>query len=282
MTDLSAPGPGPGPVPPIRRAYVDLAEGQMHLRQRAGQGTPIIFLHQTASSSAMWESVMRAWPLAHPLHAIDTPGFGGSFDPDGAPDIARYAGWILEAMDGLGLDRAHLVGHHTGAAIALQLAATQADRVASAALIGPAILSPEERAAFARKLGRPFPPVRSGAYLLQNWEYLRMGGADRDVALLHREMQDMLRAWAARPHAYGAVWAMDSGPLYRALACPTTAISARDDLLFPYLERLKAIRPDIVCVTLEEGGNFEPDLATDALVEALVGHVERAEAAMRG
>jgi pimeloyl-ACP methyl ester carboxylesterase len=92
-------------------------------------------------------------------------------------------------------------------------------------------------------------------------------------------MIDMLRAWAARPHAYGAVWAQDATPLLNALTCPTTAIAARDDILFPYMDRLVELRPDITCVILESGANFEPDLAPDALVCALIAHVEQAEAA---
>lgn len=49
----------------------------------------------------------------------------------------------------------------------------------------------------------------------------------------------------------------------------TTAIAARDGLPFPYLERLKATGPDIACITLHEGNNFEPVPATKAVVEAL-------------
>ncbi|WP_336951523.1 alpha/beta fold hydrolase [Sphingobium aromaticivastans] len=264
---------------PIRKAYVDIDEGQIHYRLREGDGTPLLFLHQTASSSAMWEKVMARWPGGQPLYAIDTPGFGGSFDPEGAPDMARYRDWTAQIMDALGLSRAHLVGHHTGSAIALALAAAQPDRAASLAMIGASLLTPAEREAFGRKLGHAFPPNRSGAYLLKNWEYLRVGGADQDMALLHREMIDMLRAWAARPHAYGAVWAQDAGPLMQAIACPAVAITARDDILFPYLDRIAELRPDIPRVVLEKGSNFEPDLAPDALVDALADHIARAESA---
>lgn len=265
-------------MPDIRKAYVDIGEGQVHYRLRPasgdhGRAIPVVFLHQTASSGAMWEKVMHRWSGAGALYAIDTPGFGGSFDPAGTPDITAYAGWIVETLDALGIDRAHLVGHHTGAVVALHLAATRPDRAESLAMIGPAALTAEERGVFASKLGRAFTPGRSGAHLLMNWEYLRVGGADQDLALLHREMIDMLRAWKARPHAYSAVWALDSTPLLHALACPTVAIAARDDILFPYLDRLDVIRPDIARVVLETGANFEPDLAPDALCAALLAHI---------
>lgn len=265
----------------IRKSYVDIADGQIHVRHRPGIGTPVLFLHQTASSGAMWDKVIERWEGGHPLHAIDTPGFGGSFDPPGAPTMADYAGWAIDSADALGFDHFHIVGHHTGSAIGLEIAAAQPGRVASLALIGPAPLTADERKAFAAKLGHAFPPTRSGAYLLKNWEYLRVGGADRDIALLHREMVDMLRAWASRPHAYAAAWSQDSAPLIRGLTCPAVAIAARDDILFPYLGRLAALRPDIDRIVLEVGANFEPDLAADALTAVLLRHVAKAESERR-
>ena len=264
----------------MRRGYVDIAAGQVHYRHRAGSGAPVIFLHQTASSGAMWEQVMARWTANHPLYAIDTPGFGGSFDPPGMPAMHDYAGWIAEAAAALELERYHLIGHHTGSGIALQIAVDRPERVASLAMVGVSCLTAEERAAFAARLGAPFRPVRSGAYLLKNWEYLRVGGADADIALLHREMTDQLRAWASRPQAYAAAWAQDGAALLARLDRPAIAIAARDDILFPSLARLALLRPDIPQVVLEAGANFEPDLAPDALAAVLMGHFARVDEAI--
>lgn len=262
----------------IRKGYADIAAGQVHYRTRPGAGAAVLFLHQTASSAAMWEKVMALWPGPEALYAIDTPGFGGSFDPQSPPAMADYAGWIVETAAVLGLIRFHLVGHHTGAGIALQIATLRPELAASIALVGPSCLSPEERAAFAVKLGAPFRPSRSGAYLLKNWEYLRVGGADADIGLLHREMIDQLRAWTTRSDAYAAAWAQDGAALIARLACPTIAIAAPDDLLFPSLERVARLRPDIPCVTLAKGANYEPDLATEELTPILARHVAQVEA----
>lgn len=262
----------------MHKGYADIADGQVHYRLRPGDGLPVVFLHQTASSSAMWEKVMERWIAPHPLYAFDTPGFGGSFDPVEPPSMAVYARWIDEAMAALGITHAHLVGHHTGSGIAVQIASDRPALAASVAMIGASCLSADERQRFADKLGAPFRPVRSGAYLLKNWEYLRVGGADADIALLHREMTDQLRAWATRPDAYAAAWAQDQGALIAKLACPAIAISAKDDLLFTSLARVAAIRPDIRCVTLEAGANYEPDLVPDELSEILHNHIAAIEA----
>lgn len=45
--------------------------------------------------------------------ALDSPGFGGSFLPQGAPSARDYGAWLLEAIDALGIERFHLAAHHT-------------------------------------------------------------------------------------------------------------------------------------------------------------------------
>jgi len=44
----------------IRKGYVNTSGGQCHYRYIKGRGTPIVFLHQTPSSSLMFEKLMYA------------------------------------------------------------------------------------------------------------------------------------------------------------------------------------------------------------------------------
>jgi pimeloyl-ACP methyl ester carboxylesterase len=254
---------------PLRKGYLDLEDGQLHVIRRAGIGTPILFLHQTASSFRMWQATMERLAVANPLWALDTPGFGGSFDPAVEPVMDDYVRWLAAAIERIGAGPVHLVGHHTGASIALAYAVAAPERVVSLTLLGAAMLDEEERRRYAGRLGAPFRPGRSGAYLLKNWEYLRVGGADAEIGLLHREMTDMLRGWASRPHAYRAVWAQDTGEQLRRVACPLHLITSTDDLLFSTFERTCGVRPDARKTVLTGGANFAPDLVTDTLVEAL-------------
>ena len=203
------------------------------------------------------------------LVAIDTPGFGNSFDPEIVPTMADYVCWIDQAIRALGHRRAHVVGHHTGAAIGIALAVAQPERTVSLALIGPSALTVEERASLMAKLGAAFRPTRSAAYLLKNWEYLRVGGADADIAVLHAEMVDMLRAWKSRPHAYDAVWRQDALASLSTITCPVTMMAAPDDLLFPYLERALSACPTARRAMLLGGANYEPDLVPDEVAAAL-------------
>ncbi|MET0239114.1 MAG: alpha/beta fold hydrolase [Sphingobium sp.] len=257
-------------APLLSRGYLDLSDGQMHYIHRPGRGTPILFLHQTASSGRMWVATMERLDVANPLWAVDTPGFGNSFDPAVEPDMDDYVRWLMEAVSAMSQGPVHLVGHHTGAAIALAAATRHPGVAASLSLIGPSLLSDQERTGYAGKLGAPFRPGRSGAYLLKNWEYLRVGGADANTALLHREMIDMLRGWASRPHAYHAVWAQDTAAQLECITCPLHLISSPDDLLHSYFQRAGELRPDALRTTLSGGANFVPDLVPDEFAAALL------------
>src|SRR4051812_22055117 len=80
----------------------------------------------------MWSEHLS--PLAEAGHraiAMDLPGFGE------APMPAEQAPWrdVLETMEALGVERAALVGNSFGGAVALRVALTAPDRVASLLLV---------------------------------------------------------------------------------------------------------------------------------------------------
>ena len=254
----------------IRKGYVDLPEGQVHYHaaEGAADAMPVVFFHQTASSGKMFYEVIDRLNGTWPCFAFDTPGFGGSFDPEGMPTLPDYANWLGTAMDAAGLDQAHIVGHHTGACIAVELAAAQPDRVLSLSLVGPVPLTADERQEFSTHFGTPFSPTEDGAYLQTTWEYLAGLGANSDLSLHHRELVDTVRAYYGRYQAYSAVWDQDFTALYQQLTCPLSIMCAPDDVLFDYFERAKRMRPDAEAFELK-GSNFETDQDPDGVAAAL-------------
>lgn len=264
----------------IIKGYIDAEGGQIHYRHIPGSGTPLILLHQTASSGQMYIKAMERMAGDRPLYALDTPGFGGSFDPDAdtKPPMSWYVDQIRSAIVGLGIERCHLAGHHTGSCIAVELAARYPDLVASLVMVGPVPLTEAERQEFAKHFGLPFTPTASGGYLLDNWEYLRALGADQDVMLWHREMADQLRAYWGRVQSYAAVWTQDFTGFYKRVQCPIMIMAAADDVLHPYLARAAEIRPDATVHPIS-GANFEPDFDVDNYVAGVRAHIAASESA---
>ena len=260
----------------IRKAYADCSTGQIHYRFVEGEGTPVVFFQQTASSSRMYEKTFAGLAPGRPLYAFDTPGFGGSFDPTSQPSIAQYADWLLEAIDHIGLTQFHAFGHHTGACFCVELAVRHAPRVASIMMVGPLPLTSEERQAFSQTFGAPIAPTADGSYLQATWDYLRALGAHHDLELHHRELVDTTRAWLGRSMAYKAVWDQDWAALFAAVRCPMMILCAEDDVLWPYFGRAREQRPDAHAVVLR-GANFEPDLDAAGTVAAIRNFLEGRE-----
>lgn len=254
----------------MRKGYTDCSSGQIHYRRIDGDGLPVVFLHQTASSGRMWEKIMDRLKGHSVVYALDTPGFGGSFDPpqDAMPSIGDYARWMGEAIDDLGIERCAIVGHHTGACIGLELATARPGLVDKLGLIGPVPLTKEERVEFSKHFGTPFRPDAEGKYLKDNWDYLCNLGAHVDPLLINSEMSDQLRAWWGRVQSYNAVWDQDFLTLYKAIDIPLLIGAAPDDVLRPYLDRAAELRPDAVLVEID-GANYEPDLDPDTLANGL-------------
>jgi pimeloyl-ACP methyl ester carboxylesterase len=249
----------------ILKGYANIPAGQIHYRRLHGPGAPVVCLHQTASSSAMWVKVMERLAGRRAFISFDTPGFGGSFDPpQRPPTMGTYAEWIREALDAMGVGQFHLLGHHTGVCIGGELAGRYPERVLTFSMIGPVPLTQAERDEFRKHYSTPFSPDQAAAYLKTTWDYLAGLGAHRDLALHHRELLDTARAYMGRFMAYSNVWDQDWTALYRAFKCPLQLLCAEDDVLFPFFKRAQELRPDATAAVVK-GANFEPDLDPDGV-----------------
>ena len=91
--------------------------------EEAGSGTPIVFVHEFAGDYRTWEPQLRYFARAHRCVAFSARGYPPSEVPG---DPARYGqdiarGDVIAVMDGLGIKKAHVVGHSMGAYTALHV-----------------------------------------------------------------------------------------------------------------------------------------------------------------
>jgi pimeloyl-ACP methyl ester carboxylesterase len=87
-----------------------------------GSGDPVILIHGTPSSSYIWRNVAPQLTKAgHKVHVFDLLGFGASERPfDQAVDtsVSGQVPILKSLMSHWGLERAHIVAHDIGGAIA--------------------------------------------------------------------------------------------------------------------------------------------------------------------
>jgi len=106
-----------------------------------GSGPDVLMIHGWASSERMWERPMRQLASAgFRAWAPDLPGFGESSQPtDNWYTIPNLTSAIEEFIECVGIERAAVVGHSMGGAIALELAGRSPQRVGSLVLVAPAV-----------------------------------------------------------------------------------------------------------------------------------------------
>lgn len=110
-----------------------------------------VLLHGFPELSASWRDVMPYIADAG-FYAVapDLRGYGGTEKPADGYDIDTLAKDVVDVIDGLGRDKAHVVGHDWGGAIGYHVAATHGHRVERLCVVNcphPAV--------FARRMWRP-------------------------------------------------------------------------------------------------------------------------------
>lgn len=234
----------------ILKAYYNAPEGQIHYRYVLSASTtkkaPMIFMHQVASSSRMWETMMKEYSLrGHDCYAPDMPGFGGSFDPVENPKNTRYYVDIFMALFAavVGADtKVHLLGHHTGAGLSIEMAATFPEKILSIALSGPAFMTPEEQEASYQVLcvGAFSKPEEDGGHLSRVWSRIH-GELFPSLDVRMGECIDNWRAWKGRDQAYACTFRQDKIGFFKEVRCPVLGMCAKSDVLWDYFHYCKEI-----------------------------------------
>jgi 3-oxoadipate enol-lactonase len=99
----------------------------------AGEGSPVVLLHEGVVDSRIWEPVVP--PLAERYRVLryDQRGFGRSPMPDRPYSVV---GDLLGVLDAAGIEQAVLVGASRGGNIALTAAVERPERVSRLILVG--------------------------------------------------------------------------------------------------------------------------------------------------
>ena len=107
----------------------------------AGEGPAVVLLHGWPQHWWEWRHVIEPLAERHRVICPDIRGLGWSQGPGRAAAMSDYslrtlAGDLVGLLDGLGIDRTHLVGHDWGAAIGYRALLDRPDRFLSGVMTG--------------------------------------------------------------------------------------------------------------------------------------------------
>jgi pimeloyl-ACP methyl ester carboxylesterase len=104
---------------------------------RQGRGDPVLLIHGAFIPDGMRPLGGQDGIRSFELISYHRRGFAGSSRPPSPTTMTDHAADGIGLLDQLGIDRAHVAGHSSGAAIALEMAATEPACVSSLALLEP-------------------------------------------------------------------------------------------------------------------------------------------------
>ena len=106
--------------------------------EESGSGTPIVFVHEFAGDWRTWEPQVRHFSRRYRCIAYNARGYPPSDVP---ADVGHYSQQrarddILAVLDGLGIERAHIVGNSMGGFAALHFGMAYSPRALSLVVAG--------------------------------------------------------------------------------------------------------------------------------------------------
>jgi pimeloyl-ACP methyl ester carboxylesterase len=255
----------------ITRQFVTVPAGTIHCAM-AGDGPPVLLLHQTPRSWDEYRDVLPLLGKRFRAIAMDTIGFGDSSRlPPGTDSIEKWAEVAVSFLDALGIARTAVVGHHTGAEIAVELAAVYPERITAAVLSAAPLVDAAHRAARAG----PSPvdsaeSVFDGSHLQKLWNQRAPWYPPGSTDLLNRLMIDILRAGplAAEGHCVATRYVMETKlPMIR---CPVLVLAPTEDpFVYPKARPLAAMIAGAQVVEIPGGRVPLPDQMPEAFARVV-------------
>ncbi|WP_197910341.1 alpha/beta fold hydrolase [Desulfosarcina ovata] len=241
----------------ILRGFVNTPKGQIHYAE-AGQGEPVLLLHQTPRSWTEYREVLPILGQRYRAIAMDTVGFGDSYRTSEKASIEHYAAGVIDFLDAMEIKRTSLVGHHTGGAIAVELAATWPQRVNKLILSSCPYTDEEDREI--RKTRPPIDDVAfspDGSHLIELWNKRRAFYPQDRPDLIASFVLDALTVLDRIEEGHNAVNRYKMEEKTRLITAPTLIMTGTEDpASYPRMEPLsKAIRGS---VSVEVKGGMVP------------------------
>ena len=261
----------------VRRAYADLPHGQVHYAECGAPGAPaVLLLHQTPRSWAEYREVLPLLGERYRAIAMDTAGFGASDPPHGAASIEAWGAVAAQFLDTLRVAEAHVVGHHTGGVIAIELAARHGARARSLVLSS----TPYTDAEFRRvRAERPpidaVEPSSDGSHLAALWRK-RQGFYPVDrPELLQAFVADALKVGGDVEGGHRAVASYRMEERIAAVTQPTLVIRAgADPFASLHAAHWLQVLPQARLAEIPEGMVPLPDQLPEAFARAVLAFLD--------
>jgi aminoacrylate hydrolase len=230
--------------------------------ERQGLGFPVLFISGLGGYASFWQEQVGAFAKRFEIVTFDHRGIGQSDPARMGYTVERMAIDAVALMDALAIDRAHVIGHSTGGAVAQVLAIEHPQRLASVVLSATWTKADAYfrrlyalRKEILERLG-PSIYLQSATlvwypswWVAQNNEKLRRMEAQHLATFAPTEIVI---------NRIDAMLAFDRTSELGRIRTPTLVIGAEDDIVAPsyYSEELARLIPGAEVKLFPRGGHF--------------------------
>ena len=242
----------------MKKAYVDIPEGQIHYRTE-GSGRPLLMLHESPTSSITYSRVIPILARRFRVIAMDTMGYGNSDPPETTYEVADYARTIAHFLDAMELKQVSIVGHHTGSVLAIEFAVSFPHRVDKLVLSGLVVPTEPEKVEELRNSPRyRFGGMdEEGQFILDRWKtYRGLCSPGADVEGWYQIFVDILRPGAHTFDGHQAIFRHDTMSRLPLIKSSTLVLHGTNDVVLGDANKLRSLIPDVRTSTIEGGGVF--------------------------
>lgn len=225
-----------GSTAKFKRGYTDGPYGQIHYRfvkPAASTKTPLICLHASPLSGIVFETWLEEMGKDRNAFAPDTPGYGSSDTPPAPVQIPDFATAMIRYLDELNIERADIMGYHTGSMTAVEMAKTFPNRVRKLVLISAPIFTPDELVKFRGPTLHPAPSFEEMLATTLDNVRKRGVGMFTDVPNNDRYWDislERMRHYRTGSWGHTAAFNYDLKPALSAVTHPMLVLNPEDDL----------------------------------------------------
>jgi pimeloyl-ACP methyl ester carboxylesterase len=144
-------------APVVKSGYVEVEGGRVFCEE-AGEGTPVVLLHDGLLHRETWDDQFLALAGSHRVLRYDRRGYGLS----PAPEVPfSQVGDLDAVLTAAGIERAVIAGCSSGGEFAIDYALAHPECVSGLLLVGPVVSGMGYTAHFTTRGGRFFPTEKT-------------------------------------------------------------------------------------------------------------------------
>ncbi len=231
--------------------YVETSYGRTYVLESGTQGSPpLLLFHGSSSNSASWFADIRELSKAFRVISVDLIGDAGhSAETRLDMKSDHYAVWIRELFEGLGLEKASVMGNSLGAWMCLKFASVYPEMVDKIVLIAASGIAPV-RLSFVLQLILFSLRGKNGSDSIMRMVY----GKDE----IPREVLDFMKVISENYIPYTGEVPVIEDPEMKRINMPLLYLAGEDDRLTNVpkcVKRLNKLLPDAKVHIIKNNGH---------------------------